>query len=322
MLINTNKRLDTFLYVWGVFSIIATLKGMMQLFFGVDYAEQAWLNAGGAETHILFGKLRVFSFFSDAGQFGANQGFSGVVAIIYSMTKKGLPKIFFITVGILGLYGMMISGTRGAISVPLAGFMTFFVLRKNIRVLSFGILFIAIIFVFFKYTTIANGNDQIRRMRGAFDPNNKSLQVRLDNQKILKGYLASRPFGGGIGHAGDKAQRFLPNAFLSHVATDSWYVLIWAELGIVGLIFHLFLLFYVIGKASYKVMFKIRDPITKLKIGALISGMAGVMVASYGNAIFGGMPTALLIYASMAIMSNPETFENDANKNLPKLIKV
>ena len=69
-------------------------------------------------------------------------------------------------------------------------------------------------------------------------------------------------------------------------------------------------------------MFKIRDPITKLKIGALISGMAGVMVASYGNAIFGGMPTALLIYASMAIMSNPETFENDANKNLPKLIKV
>ena len=322
MLINTNKRLDTFLYVWGVFSIIATLKGMMQLFFGVDYAEQAWLNAGGAETHILFGKLRVFSFFSDAGQFGANQGFSGVVAIIYSMTKKGLPKIFFITVGILGLYGMMISGTRGAISVPLAGFMTFFVLRKNIRVLSFGILFIAIIFVFFKYTTIANGNDQIRRMRGAFDPNNKSLQVRLDNQKILKGYLASRPFGGGIGHAGDKAQRFLPNAFLSHVATVSWYVLIWAELGIVGLIFHLFLLFYVIGKASYKVMFKIRDPITKLKIGALISGMAGVMVASYGNAIFGGMPTALLIYASMAIMSNPETFENDANKNLPKLIKV
>lgn len=271
MLINTNKRLDTFLYVWGVFSIIATLKGMMQLFFGVDYAEQAWLNAGGAETHILFGKLRVFSFFSDAGQFGANQGFSGVVAIIYSMTKKGLPKIFFITVGILGLYGMMISGTRGAISVPLAGFMTFFVLRKNIRVLSFGILFIAIIFVFFKYTTIANGNDQIRRMRGAFDPNNKSLQVRLDNQKILKGYLASRPFGGGIGHAGDKAQRFLPNAFLSHVATDSWYVLIWAELGIVGLIFHLFLLFYVIGKASYKVMFKIRDPITKLKIGAFCS---------------------------------------------------
>lgn len=320
LLIDTNKKLDTFLYVWGVFSIIATLKGMGQLFFGVDSFEQAWLNSGAAQTHVLFGKLRIFSFFSDAGQFGANQAYSGVVAIIYSMTKKGLPKIFFLTVGFLGLYGMMISGTRGSISVPLAGFMTYFILSKNIKVVSIGFALVIVFFVFFKYTMIANGNDQVRRMRSAFDPNEPSLQVRLNNQKILKGYLASRPFGGGIGHAGDKAQRFLPNAFLSHVATDSWYVLIWAELGVIGLTMHLFILFYVIGKASYKVMFKIRDPITKLKISALISGMAGVMVASYGNAVFGGMPTALLMYASMAIMSNPEIFENPITEKIPKLI--
>ena len=176
--------------------------------------------------------------------------------------------------------------------------------------------------MFFKFTNIANGNDQIRRMRGAFDPNNKSLQVRLDNQEILKGYLASRPFGGGIGHAGDKAQRFLPNAFLSNVATDSWYVLIWAELGIIGLTLHLIILFYVIGKASYIVMFRIRDPITKLKISALISGMAGVMLASYGNAIFGGMPTSLLMYASMAIMSNPEIFESSIKEKETELVAI
>ena len=176
--------------------------------------------------------------------------------------------------------------------------------------------------MFFKFTSIGNGNDQIRRMRGAFDPNNKSLQVRLDNQKILKSYLASRPFGGGIGHAGDKAQRFLPNAFLSNVATDSWYVTIWAETGIVGLTIHLFILFFVIGKASYKVMFKIRDPITKLKMSALISGMAGVMVASYGNAVLGQMPTALLIYASMAIMTNPEIFESSLKEQKGEFLAV
>lgn len=316
MLVDTNKKLDTFLYVWGVFSILATLKGMGQMIFGVDYAEKFWLDNGGAETHILFGKLRVFSFFSDAGQFGGNQGYAGVVFFIYSMAKKGLTKVFFLTVAILGIYGMMISGTRGSIAVPLAGFMTFFVLRKNIKVLTTGILFLGIIFVFFKFTMIANGNDQVRRMRSAFDPNEPSLKVRLDNQKILKGYLASRPFGGGIGHAGDKAQRFLPNAFLSHVATDSWYVLIWAELGIIGLTIHLFILFFVIGTASFKVMFRIRDPITKIKMSALISGMAGVMLASYGNAILGGMPTALLIYGSMAIMSSPEIFESDYVKKL------
>ncbi len=321
MLINTNKRLDTFLYVWGVFSILGTLKGIGQMVFGVDFAEQAWLDRGGDVTHILFGKLRVFSFFSDAGQFGGNQGYAGVVFIIYAMAKKGLPKLFFLTVGILGLYGMLISGTRGSIAVPFAGFMLFFVLKKNIKVLSIGVLFLMIVFVFFKFTTIANGNDQIRRMRTAFDPNDASLQVRLANQEILKGYMASRPFGGGIGHAGDKAQRFLPNAFLSHVATDSWYVMIWAEMGIVGLTMHLLILFYVIGMASFKVMYRIRDPITKLKMSALICGMAGIMLASYGNAVFGGMPTSLLIYSSMALMSNPKIFERRPEEFLPELIE-
>lgn len=322
MFINTNKRLDAFLYVWGVFSILGTLKGMGQMILGPDYAEQAWLDSGQDITHVLFGKLRVFSFFSDAGQFGGNQGYAGVVFIIYAMAKKGLSKIFFFTVGILGIYGMLISGTRGAIAVPFAGFMTFFVLRKNIKVLSAGILMVALIFVFFKFTMIANGNAQIRRMRTGFDPNNPSLMVRKANQAILKDYLASRPFGGGIGHAGDKAQRFLPNAFLSHVATDSWYVMIWAEMGIVGLTLHLIILLYVIGMASLKVMFRIRDPITKLKMSALISGMAGVMVASYGNALFGGMPTALLIYASMAIMSNPEIFETPIKEEVSEIIPV
>ena len=310
LFINSNKKLDYFLYVWGVFSILATLKGIMQLQFGVDYAEQAWLNEGNYKTHILFGKLRVFSFLSDAGQFGGTQAYAAVVFTIYSMAQTvKIKKYFFITVALLAFYGMIISGTRGAISVPLSGFMVFFVLRKNLKVLSFGVAILAVIFIFFRFTTIGQGNDQIRRMRTAFDPNDASLQVRLDNQKILKRYLASRPFGGGIGHGGVKAQRYLPYAFLSQVATDSWYVLVWVEQGIVGLLLHLFILFYTAGKASYNVMFRIRDPLLKLKMSALIAGMMGVMVASYGNAVLGGMPTGMLIYVSMAIMLNSAVFD-------------
>jgi hypothetical protein len=313
LFINNNRKLDTILFLWGIFSILATLKGVMQLKFGVDHWEQGWLDEGNYKTHILFGKLRVFSFMSDAGQFGANQAYTAVVAIIYSMSQKGKRKLFFIIVGFLGLYGMIISGTRGSMSVPLAGFMTFFVLRKNVGVLTFGVVLILLVFIFFKFTSIGQGNDQIRRMRTAFDPNDASLQVRLNNQIILKKYLATRPFGGGIGHGGVKAQKFLPNAFLSQIATDSWYVLIWVEEGIVGLLLHLFILFYTLGKASYKVMFRIRDPMIKFKMSALISGMAGVMVASYGNAVLGTMPTSVLIYTSMAIMLNSEIFDSPDN---------
>ena len=323
MFINTHKKLNYFIYVWAIFSVLGTLKGIMQMTFGVDYAEQAWLDAGSYKTHILFGKLRVFSFYSDAGQFGANQGYTGVVFLIYAMSQSKLvPKLLFIFVGLLGIYGMVISGTRGALSVPIVGFMTYFVLSKNIKVLSVGITFLIIVFIFFKFTTIGQGNAQIRRMRTAFDPNDASLQVRLNNQKILKNYLASRPFGGGIGHGGTKAQKYLPNAFLSNVATDSWYVLIWVEQGIVGLLLHLAILFYVMAKASLIVMFKIRDPILKYKISALIAGMAGIMVASYGNAVLGQMPTALLIYATMAIVLNTDVFNRPEEENQAEIIKT
>jgi energy-converting hydrogenase Eha subunit C len=85
--------------------------------------------------------------------------------------------------------------------------------------------------------------------------------------------------------------------------------MIWAEQGIVGLMLHLFILFYVVIKSSIKIMYRIRDPILKIKMAALTSGMVGVMVASYGNAVLGSLPTGALIYISMALMLNPEKFD-------------
>ncbi len=313
LFIDSNKKLDTIFFIWGIFTILGTLKGIMQLNIGIDKFEKAWLDDGNAQTHILFGKLRAFSFMSDAGQFGGNQAYSAVVATIVSLVQKDWrKKLFFIVVAILGLYGMIISGTRGSISIPLTGFLAFFVLRKNMGVMIFGFVLLLVVFIFFKYTSIGQGNDQIRRMRTAFDPNDASLQVRLENQKKLRIYLASRPFGGGIGLGGVKAQRYLPNAFLSNVATDSWYVLIWVEQGIIGLLLHLFILFYILIKGSYAVMFKIRDPVVKMKMAALCSGMFGVMVASYGNAVLGQMPTSIVIYITVALILNWEKFDTPA----------
>ncbi|MBX7182273.1 MAG: O-antigen ligase family protein [Bacteroidia bacterium] len=312
LFIDNTKKIYIFLYIWGALSILATLKGIMQVKVGVDFAEQAWLNEGNAKTHILFGKLRAFSFLSDAGQFGANQGYSAVVALIAGMATDGkLKKFFFYSVAILALYGLVISGTRGALSVPFAGFGLFVLLRKNIVAMSIGGFFLVALIVFFKFTTIGQGNADIRRMRTAFDPNDASLQVRLNNQKLLKNYMASRPFGGGIGHGGVKAQRFLPNAYLSQIPTDSWYVLIWVEQGIVGLAMHLFILFYILIKASYRIMFKVKDEKLKLLLSALASGMFGIMVASYGNAVLGQMPTNVLIYMSMAILLNSDVLDNE-----------
>jgi hypothetical protein len=310
LFIDNVKKLDTFFTIWGVFSILASLKGIVQIVAGPDPWEQQWLSTSAGQTHIIWGQLRAFSFMSDAGQFGANQAYTAVVAMIVAIAEKGRGrKLFFLLVTGFGLLGMALSGTRGAVVVPLAGFAYFLILRKSGAVMISGMMLLLLVFVFFKYTHIGQGNTFVRRMRTAFNPDDPSLQVRIENQKKLRVYLATRPFGGGIGLAGVKAKAYLPDAFLSNIATDSWYVMIWAEQGIVGLALHLFILFYIIIKGSVKIMFRIRDPILKLKMAALASGMMGVMVSSYGNAVLGTMPTSLLIYSSMALLLNSEKLD-------------
>lgn len=304
ILFNRPKDLKTFLIIWGVISLIGTIKGVLQLLFGVDSFEQAWLDGGGAITHVLFGKLRIFSFYSDAGQFGASQGHAAVVfgALFMFIKDNSKLKAFCAIVALGGIYGMLISGTRGAIAVPAMGGIMFLILRKNIPILVAGAMMGVGVFVFFAYTTIGNNNAEIRRMRTAFDPNDASLQVRLDNQKKLSGYLASRPFGGGIGSTGNWGQRFTPHTFLANTATDSWFVAVWADMGIIGLWLHLFILFFILITGAYNVMVRIKDDWIKGQIAALVCGMAGIMAASYGNGVFGQFPTGMLMYIGMVFI--------------------
>ncbi len=314
------KKLNTFLYIWAGLSILGTLKGMQQLYLGPDYAEQRWLDQVGAITHLLFGELRVFSFYSDAGQFGSAQGAAGIVGLILFFNVKDYrEKVLFLVMGLGGIYGMFISGTRGSIIVPLIGAMLYLIHRKNVRVIFFGVLVLAGVYVFFKYTYIGQSNAQIRRMRTAFRPSeDASLQVRLENRKILKTYLATRPFGGGIGSAGDWGKRFSPNGFLANIATDSWFVQIWAEMGIVGLMLHLFILSYILVKGSYFIMFKVKDPVLRGKLSAIACGFAGIVGTSYGNGVLGQIPTSILTYLTWGFMFMAPMLDKKVRGLLPE----
>ena len=312
ILYDKEKYLQFFFMVWALLSILGSLKGGMQLVMGPDFAEQAWLNNGNAGTHILFGKLRVFSFYSDAGQFGAAQGHAGLVfGILFLECKKKKRRILYIIAALLGIWGMLISGTRGAIAVPGAGGFVYLILKKNFKLTTAGLVAMILFYMFFRYTMILNSNSQIRRMRTGFDPNNPSLLVRKANQAILKGYLASRPFGGGLGSAGSWGLRFTPNGFLANVPTDSWFVAIWAENGIVGLYLHLGILFYILIYGSYIVLFRLKNPLMINRIQALVSGHAGIMAVSYGNGVLGQLPTSVILYTSMAYIFMAEKLEKE-----------
>ncbi|TSA24090.1 MAG: O-antigen ligase domain-containing protein [Bacteroidetes bacterium] len=303
ILMDKYKYFMYFIYLWMFFEVLGSVKGMIQLYVGLDPYEDRWLAVVGYSTHILFGKLRVFSFFTDAGQFGATQGHAAMVAAIIALTTKSFKeRVTFFVVAIFCFYGMFISGTRGIWGV-LAGTGVFWLLlNRNFKLFFLGLGIGIAVIIFFRYTYIGQGIYFIQRMRSAFDPNNPSLLVRLENQAKLRPYLALRPFGGGLGNAGTKAQRFTPSTFLANTATDSWYVEIWAEQGVVGLALHLGILAFILIKGSYIIMHRIRDPELKGKMIGIISGIFGIMVSSYGNGVYGQMPTGLLMYSSMAFI--------------------
>jgi hypothetical protein len=308
ILLYHEEDLDTFLKVWFSLSLLASLWGIKQLYFGVDSAENAWLEAGARKTHILFGKLRVFSFYSDAGQFGAAQAHTAVVAGIMAMGPfERKKKLFYFITCLLSIYGMAISGTRGALFVLITGFAIYFLISNNMKIVIPGAIVGILAFGMLKYTNIGQNNDQVRRMRTALDPNDASLMARLENQAKLKVYLASRPIGGGIGSAGSWGQRFSPGTFLANTPLDSWYVKIWAESGIIGLSLYLgIILFILINRFIY--LFKLKEPDLKFKLAALYGGIFGICFASYGNQIFGQFPTGPLMYMSMVYVFMGGTF--------------
>jgi hypothetical protein len=296
MIAQDKKYLDKLLVLTVTFSMMGTLWGLRQFIFGVDAAEHRWLYVEGfAFTHVLHGVLRVFSFYSDAGQFGASQAmFALMCGIIAQAPLSKRAKAFYITGAILNFIGFGISGTRGAVAVPAVGILVFLFLSRNHKILIIGLLAAGIAFYFLKYTKGLQHVEQVRRMRTAFDPNDASLLVRLHNQKTFGRYLASRPFGGGIGAAGFWGYRYAPHSLLGNTATDSYYVKIWAETGLVGLCLHLFMFGYFVGKGGY-VVYNIRDPALRFKVAGIYSAMCGVFMASYGNQVYSQMPTGIVL---------------------------
>lgn len=77
--------------------------------------------------------------------------------------------------------------------------MVFIVLSKSFKIAVPTIIAGGLFFCFLAFTNIANGNQQIRRMRSAFKGNDASTNVRSINQETMRKYMKDAPWGIGIG---------------------------------------------------------------------------------------------------------------------------
>lgn len=301
LLIKTNKNLNVILILFLTMALIACLNGIKQLHIGLSENEQAFINGGGAVTHMIWGRLRVFSFY-DAAQFGSFQAQFAIVSIVLAFGDfKVWKRVILFGLACLFFYGMLISGTRGTIIVLVIGSFTAIVLTKNYKILILGSIFMLFFLGGLKYTHIGSGNYEIYRLRSALNPEDASLNVRFSSQQLYREYLKSRPFGGGLGVTGHFGHKYNSDKYLSTIEPDSFWVKIWVMYGIVGLVVWFCMYMYIIGKAC-GIVWNIKNRKLKFKLIALLSGATGIFFCSYGNEIMNIMPSLLVVCLSLVMV--------------------
>lgn len=313
--ISSPKILINYLRLWALLSLFSAFWTWKQKNIGFTSNEYRWLYYGpGQVTHLLNARtlVRYFSTFSDAANYGCNAAASAVCFLIIAITNKiTWERFFFAVVGICVIWGMFQSGTRTAIFCMAAGFMVYVVLSKSFKIaIPFGIFFTLLMFILI-FTNIGNGNQQIRRMRSAFNKSDASANVRDINKAAIRKYIKDAPWGLGIG----STQANIPsnNVYrkLSDIPPDSEYVYIWVHTGVIGLtVFIITTLIMWIG-ACWIVMFKLHNR-SLMGVGAgLCCAFIAIQLGGYANQILMQFPNCLTFYGGLTIVYILPFLESD-----------
>lgn len=303
MMIRTPDKIILFMKMWAYLTIVATFWVWRQKTFGWDNAENIWLMSGGARTHLIGGSIRYFSFFTDAANFGCSMGASAVAFYIFGITTKlRADKILFLTTGFCATYSFFMSGTRSGLLCFLVGIAFYIVISKSFRIAIPVSILGGLFFFILAFTQIGENNMQIRRMRSAFNPEDKSANVRDINKAALAKYLKDAPFGMGFNVDEGKVPANHKYKIVYETSNDSTYVFLWQRVGIVGAI-----LFGIIN--GIILLGGCCIVLSKLKNKACIGIAAGFCCAfiaihagGYTNHILLQYPNVILYYGGMAIV--------------------
>ena len=109
------------------------------------------------------------------------------------------------------------------------------------------------------FTNIGQGNNQIRRMRSAFNRNDASANVRDINKTAISKYMKDAPWGIGIGIFSKDIPAWNKFKIVSQIPPDSEYVFIWVRTGWVGVTWFALMNALVLGGACWTVLSKLKN---------------------------------------------------------------
>ena len=312
--ITNPKLLIRYLFIWAILSLFAVFWVWKQKNIGLLPSENAWLQTRGRSTHILAGGtlIRYFSVYSDASNYGIGIASTAVAFIIFGITSKiKKHKYFFLITGCACIWGMFPSGTRTATFCLMAGFMSYIFLSKSFKIaIPVTVIFSLFVFIL-AFTTIGQGNQQIRRMRSAFDKNDASANARYINQQAMKKYLAEAPWGIGmhIGYQNVPANN--KYTFMATIPPDSEYVFIWIHTGVIGISIFIITMLMMLGGACWIVLFKLKSPSLRGIGAGFCCAMISQQLGGYGNQVLMQFPNCLIFYGGLSLVYTLPYFENE-----------
>ncbi len=303
--ITSPQILYKYIKIWAYLSLFSAFWTWKMINMGFTSAETSFLYGAGQNTHLLQAGtlIRYWSTFTDAANYGCNAASSAIAFIIFGITSKlTKDKIFFFTVAAAVIWGMFQSGTRTAIFCMIAGFAVFLVLSKSTKVMIPSAIIGGFFLVILMFTNIGNGNQQIRRMRSAFNKDDASANVREINKTAISKYMKDAPWGIGIGMYSDNIPAKNKYKLLSEIPPDSEYVFIWVRTGYIGVtVFALSMIIMFLG-ASAVVLFKLKN-YSLIGIGAgLCAAFTSIQLGGYANQVIYQYPNGLTFYGGLAIV--------------------
>lgn len=301
--ISDSKILTKYLFVWGALALFAVFWVYKQKYIGLTPHENAWLHGSHGRQHLIAGGslIRYWSIFTDAANFGVGMASTAIAFIIFGITSKiRKHRIYFLIVGFACAWAMFPTGTRTAIFTFIAGFMTYIFLSKSFKI-AIPVTIVFAIFVFIlAFTNIGNGNQQIRRMRSAFDKEDASSNARSINQTAMRKYLKEAPWGLGLGNKDVPANNKFN--YVYHLPADSEYVYIWMRTGVIGITTFLICTAFMLFGACWIVFFTLKSPSLRGIGAGFCCAMVSQQLGGYGNQVLMQFPNCLTFYGGLAIV--------------------
>lgn len=303
--ISSPKILMTYLKIWAIFSLFSAFWTWKQQTIGFTDAERIWIETRGRNTHILNAGtlIRYFSTFDNAASYGCHAASAATAFIIIGITNRlRKAKLFFILIAVAVIWGMFQSGTRTAIFCIAAGLIVYIFLSKSVKIAVPFSIFVAILGFLLVFTNIGNGNQQIRRMRSAFNKDDASANVRDVNKESIKKYIKDAPWGIGLGMGWDNIPANNKFNKLASIPPDSEYVFIWVHTGPIGVSIFTFCIVLMFAGGCYIVLFRLKNK-SLSGIGAgLCCAFVSINLGGYANQVLYGFPNGITFFGGMAIV--------------------